>query len=232
MCFSATASFVAGGTLSAAGVETLRHANTSERTPLAAIPLLFGVQQAIEGVVWISFGIPWLNALATHLFVLFSHVIWPAFIPFSVLMIEKHPGRRIVLTAFLLIGLATSLTLLFYALIVSTPIAHIVGNSVVYETFEPQIPLGLGFYVLATAIACIVSSHKMIRVFGMASLASFAIAYWSYQETFYSVWCFFAAILSFIIYIHLRMDVVEKIKETAQDLKSKAEKRVKSRFAR
>lgn len=45
MCFSASASFIAGASLSAIGVAALR--NTEKRTeqPLAMIPLLFGVQQ-------------------------------------------------------------------------------------------------------------------------------------------------------------------------------------------
>lgn len=228
MCFSATASFVAGGALSAAGVETLRHAKTKKRVPLAAIPLFFGIQQLVEGVVWSSFGIPWLNTLATHLFVFFSHVFWPSYIPLAILLIEKERGRRLMLKVLLLIGLATSLNLLFHSLLISTPIACITGGSIVYETLLPIIPLGLGFYVLATVVACLVSSHKYIRVFGIALLGSFIIAYWSYHKAFYSVWCFFAAILSFIIYVHLRTDIVEKVehaaKHAAKDIKVRAKK--------
>jgi len=228
MCFSATASFIAGGALSAAGAETLRHAKTRERAPLAAMPLLFGIQQIVEGVVWSSFNIPLLNALATHFFVFFSHVLWPTYIPFAVLLIEKEPGRRLILKVLLLIGLATSLSLLFYSLIIGTPVAFVHGQSIIYETSLPVIPLGIGFYVLATCVACLVSSHKYIRVFGLALTGSFIIAYWAYSHAFYSVWCFFAAILSFIIYIHLRTDVVAKIKATAKDLREKVENKVKN----
>ena len=48
-----------------------------------------------------------------------------------------------------------------------------------------------------------------MRVFGLALLGSLAIALWAYQQAFYSVWCFFAAILSGIIYVHLKQGVRE-----------------------
>lgn len=232
MCFSASASFIAGGTLSAAGAETLRHAKTRERLPLAAMPLLFGIQQAVEGVVWVSFGIPWLNALATHVFVFFSHVLWPTYVPIAVLLIEKEQGRRLVLKILALIGLATSLSLFYHAFLVGTPVSYASAHGIVYVTSLPMVPLGLGFYVLATCIACLASSHKFIRVLGIAMMGSLAIAYWSYEQAFYSVWCFFAAILSFIIYVHLRTDIVEKVKSAATTLRKSAETALKARYGK
>jgi len=55
MCYSATASFVAGGGLTVVGLMTLRRTTNRAELPLAAIPLLFGVQQLVEGVIWLSF---------------------------------------------------------------------------------------------------------------------------------------------------------------------------------
>jgi hypothetical protein len=36
------------------------------------------------------------------------------------------------------------------------------------------------------------------------ALLFFALSYWFYTQAFFSVWCFFAAILSLIIYMHFR----------------------------
>lgn len=232
MCFSATASFVAAGGLGAAGAETLRNAKTKERAPLAAIPLLFGIQQAVEGVVWSSFNHPFIHAIATHIFVFFSHVFWPAYFPIAVLLIEKNKGRRMMLKALLLIGFSTSVLLLFYSLILSAPVASIQGHSIAYDTLLPQVPFGLGFYVISICVTCFVSSHKFIRVFGMALAGGFAISYWSYQEAFYSVWCFFAAIFSIIIYAHLRTDIVEKVRNAAEDFHKKAETSIRKKLKR
>lgn len=54
MCFSATASFTAGTALSAVGGLTLRKSRGKAELPLALVPLMFGIQQLSEGVLWVS----------------------------------------------------------------------------------------------------------------------------------------------------------------------------------
>jgi len=203
MCFSATASFAAAAGLGAMGAVTLREAKTKSRIPLAAMPLLFGIQQAVEGVVWISARVPWLQTTAAFVYVLFSHVLWPFCVPFAVGAIEPPGRRKTVLKGFLLCGVALSLWLAAY--IVRGPVmASLTTGCVVYQMILPPIPYGLAAYVFVTCFSCLISSHKFIRVLGLAMLGALAIALWAYQQAFYSVWCFFAAILSIIIYAHLR----------------------------
>lgn len=97
MCFSATASFTAGTILVTAGVLTLRHVKSKSTLPFAFIPLLFGIQQIIEGIIWISFGSPVLHNVVTYLFVMFSHVLWPVFVPTTIWLMEKDPERKKIL---------------------------------------------------------------------------------------------------------------------------------------
>ena len=52
MCFSAAASFTAGAALSVVGVITVRRSRGAVELPLALVPLLFGIQQITEGVLW------------------------------------------------------------------------------------------------------------------------------------------------------------------------------------
>ena len=52
MCFSANASFAAGALLLGISAFTIRAARTPAEQPLAAIPLLFGLQQLCEGAIW------------------------------------------------------------------------------------------------------------------------------------------------------------------------------------
>jgi hypothetical protein len=49
MCFSASASFIAGTSRSSVGVAALRNTKTRSEQPLATIPLLFGIQQLTDG---------------------------------------------------------------------------------------------------------------------------------------------------------------------------------------
>ena len=52
MCFSAEASFIASGGLAVAGGASLKVAKKEQRL-IALIPLLFAIQQAIEGMQWL-----------------------------------------------------------------------------------------------------------------------------------------------------------------------------------
>jgi len=229
MCFSATASFVAGGGLSAAGVATLRQAKTRSRVPLALMPLFFGIQQIVEGVVWVSTGILWLQSAAAFLYVMFSHVLWPAYVPFAVMSLEKPGRRKSALKWFLVLGSAISIWLLFY--IVQAPVtATLTANGIIYNMNVPAVPYGLAAYIFVTTFSCFLSSHKFVRVLGFALIGALAISLWSYQEAFYSVWCFFAAILSLIIYVHLtsvRADVKELVDKASTALSDQIEKRGK-----
>ena len=114
MCFSATASFVAGSILVSTGIFTLYNIQKKSWIPFASIPLLFGIQQLIEGMVWLSMVpgsiIP--QWIVTYGFVFFSHVFWPFFVPFSIWLIEKHPLRKKIIGGIALVGVFVSCYLL------------------------------------------------------------------------------------------------------------------------
>ena len=223
MCFSATASFVAGGALSAAGVAVLRRARTRERIPIASIPLIFGIQQLVEGVVWLSFGKPTLHVFATYLFTLFSHVFWPFYMPLAVMMIEPDPKRKKILGGFVIFGVSVSIYMLYY--ILKGPItSEIVQSCIYYAVPYSDSYWLLAAYIVATCVGCFFSSHKYIRVFGLAVFGGLLISLWSYRFAFYSVWCFFAAILSLIIYLHLGPR--KKLQEMADKTRVEIHKRL------
>jgi len=115
MCFSATASFVAGSVLSVLGVATLRATRRKGDIAFAAIPLLFGIQQIVEGLLWLSFRFdaPQLRVATTYLFSFFSHVLWPVFVPFAIGLLETVPWRRKVIRGFQVAGLVVGLYLLY-----------------------------------------------------------------------------------------------------------------------
>ena len=53
-CFSATASFVTVGTTTAVGIACLSKVRQWRELPLASLPLIFAVQQAVEGCLWLT----------------------------------------------------------------------------------------------------------------------------------------------------------------------------------
>lgn len=201
MCFSATASLIAGGSLSATGVLTIKKVKTKADLPFASIPLLFGIQQIIEGVVWLSFGQPLLNHIATNVYLLFAFVVWPIFVPFSVLAMENNQKRKKILHIFLFLGLAVGLYLL-HLIIVGKFSAHVINKSIAYHSLYTHVFSTVVFYFLVTCGSTLFSSHRIVRMFGIIFLVSAAITTLFFLEAFISVWCFFAAILSILIFIY------------------------------
>ena len=85
MCFSATASFIAGAALCAVGIATLRSTKKRVEWPFALMPLLFGIQQLTEGFLWMTFQheMPLVRQATTYLFSWFSYVLWTMYVPFA-----------------------------------------------------------------------------------------------------------------------------------------------------
>lgn len=203
MCFSATVSFVAGASLSAVGVVTIKKAKRKSEIPFAMIPLLFGIQQLTEGLVWLSFrfnALP-LNMISTYTYSLFAYVLWPMYVPFAVRLLETVPWRKKLLSLFQLVGIAVGAYLLYFH--IQLPIvSQIINKSIVYTAPHFDTFWVIVFYLTATCLSALFSSHKLINLFGGLALLSALLAYWLYSVSFVSVWCFFAAILSFIILLY------------------------------
>jgi hypothetical protein len=211
MCFSASASFIAGGVLSAVGVVTLKKTEKKSEIPFASIPLLFGIQQIIEGVIWLTFHnhAPELNIIMTFIYSVFSHVLWPIFVPLSIMLLESVRWRKKVMFTLWIGGTVVGLYL-FYNLF-AFPITSRVGNHhIAYLSPHFYIYAVMGLYVAATCVSTMFSSHKLIRFFGVMALAAFTVSYLFHKVSLISVWCFFAAALSIIIYGYFKYKITEE----------------------
>jgi hypothetical protein len=205
MCFSASASFIAGTTLCAVGVATLKRTEARTERPFAMIPVLFGLQQLTEGVIWLTIhhDAPLLQQTMTYMYSGFSHVLWPMYVPFALGILETVRWRKRALFAFDAAGVAVGLYLLYF--IVTRPVvAEVVGRHIVYVSPHFYLIPVMATYLAATCISCFFSSHGFVKLFGVLALLSFIAAYLVHVMALFSIWCFFAAILSLLIYLHLR----------------------------
>ena len=219
MCFSATASFSAGVVLLGIGTLTLKSARRPRELLFAAIPLLFAIQQLSEGVIWLTFRYeaPLLNVVMTHVYSFFSHALWPVYVPMAVFLIEPPGRRRQALLAFAATGIAVGVYLL-YILVAYPIVSRPTGQHIEYVSphfFETAV---MTLYLLSTTVSPMLSTHRMVQAFGVLALLSFGAVYYFYATWFISVWCFFAALLSAVVYFHFWLRRAERGRSTENSL--------------
>ena len=138
MCFSAGASFGASAILGAIGTITLKKAKTTNEIPFASIPLLFGLQQAAEGALWIglSSGNESWKHFPVYIFLILAQLVWPVWIPFSILQLENDRTRGTIIKGILGVGSCISLYLT-YCMIVYGVNAEIHSGHILYTLSFP-----------------------------------------------------------------------------------------------
>jgi hypothetical protein len=216
MCFSAGASFVAGTVLCATGLVTIKKAKTKSFLFLASIPLLFSIQQFIEGFVWLSLtntNFTGAHGVFVYIFLFFALVVWPTLLPLSIYLIEENKKRKKVLLLILFIGIGLSVFMLG-CLLFRTVSAKIMFMHIYYDIdYSLELPVFKNLiYIIPTVLPPFISSIKNMKIFGSAIVLSFMVTSLLFEENTVSVWCFFAAIISIIILL-----IVWKRKITPQE---------------
>jgi Family of unknown function (DUF6629) len=210
MCFSAPASFTLAATTAVIGVAVLSQVRDLRQIPLAIAPLLFAVQQAVEGSLWLLLtGAPESPAITalSRTFLIFAEVVWPILTPLAALLIEPDRQRRQILQ-----GIAGGGTVLG-ALLLVTLLGNPVTVAIYHDSLRYTSDVGaLSWswlwrelpYLLCTCAPLLVSSHKVLRALGAVVVVAFAISAYAYYVTFTSVWCFFAAADSTLLFFYFR----------------------------
>ena len=202
ICFSANASILAGVALFGIGIVTVRRAERLAQLPYAAIPLAFGMQQLVEGYLW---KILPTQSSATDtvaaIYLLFSHVLWPILVPLAVLVIEPFEARRKLLLFPTAAGAVAGIFFLF-ALLTEPVSAVIEGKHIVYHLPHRHDAFILTLYIIGTCLTPLLSSYRTVRFLGIAIIIALIATSIAYVHWFASVWCFFAALISAVVFLH------------------------------
>ena len=207
MCFSAGADFIIGGFMVAVGIDAVRHVRRPAQRWVAAVPLVLGTHQLVEGVVWrglegaVSESI-WRAAVWVYLLIAFA--IMPVLIPVAVGALEPvvHRWRTFVFTV---IG-AVVAGVLMHAVVRGPVDAVVEGHHIAYTVDLWHGGLVVGLYVIATCGSLLASSHRQIRWLGGVNLVVLVLLAWADQQAFISLWCAWASVTSVLIAIWLRAD--------------------------
>lgn len=218
MCFNANVSFGASVVIGIIGIATLRKAKAPQYL-FASIPLLFAIQQFAEGILWLALKQPdeiETQKIATYVFILIAQVIWPVLVPLSILLMEKGKIRQRILLVFLVIGGVLSAfgayRILFYDVIAQIENHHIRYD---FNIAGPIMPFAALFYILPTIISPFISSIKRMILLGTLLVSSLIISKLFFELYTISVWCFFAAIISSVVFMIIsKLNSDKEIKST------------------
>jgi len=226
MCFSAGASFGAAVVLAAAGIATIKKAKQPSQWLLAAIPLIFCIQQVMEGFLWLALSRPdfaFLQQFSTYAFLFVAQVVWPLAVPLAILLVEKNRKRKLLLKILAGTGLLIS-SYLAICLLTYPVAASISGYHIAYDQNYPASLSGYGgvLYIMATITPSFGSSFKRMWILGAAILISYIITAVFYTGYIVSVWCFFAAVISITVYFIMQeIEATEKKSASAGELELK-----------
>lgn len=204
MCFSTEASFAGGIIITAIGVATILKVHKSSQIIFASIPIFFGLQQITEGVIWLALKHPEYSYLlhwSTIIFMVMANVFWPIMIPLAILCMETDKKRRKILWGVLSLGIFLSmyfsLCLLTFEVNPEIRLYHIEY----VDNFPSSIHLlAFGIYLITSITPLFISSHKKMFIFGILMTLSCLVTIIFFTQYLTSVWCFFAAIISLLIY--------------------------------
>ena len=199
MCFSAAASFSAAAVCGAIGAAALRQAGKADRM-LAAIPVIFAAHQALEGAVWLTGG-EGVGRCAGYGFASVAFCFWPIYTPLAARLSEPSARRRTWMLPFLVLGIVVAVaaaSVLYAGLKIDFAAHHI--------KYIPgrRYPLIFDYlYAVAVAGPLLLCRSIYLRIFGCLILTFFGASTLLFNPARYSVWCFFAAASSVVLYFFI-----------------------------
>ncbi|MDL5205712.1 DUF6629 family protein [Streptomyces sp. ALI-76-A] len=199
MCWSATADLVAGTAVTGVGVACVARARGGRDLPLAALPLLLGVHQIVEAVVWESGGG---RGPATMVWAVIALPLLAVWVPAGVLCVAPpHARRRLVLP--LAVGAATA-AVLAYGLVTAPVTAEIREHTVRYGFGLSHAALLVAGYLLATVGSLLLSGDRRLLMLGVLAALGAFVCWALWRLEFVSTWCAYAAVCSVVLFRWVR----------------------------
>ncbi|MER7754956.1 DUF6629 family protein [Kitasatospora sp. NPDC097643] len=210
MCWSAQADAVAGGVVAAVGVLCLVRAHRvgrPRRLVLAGLPLVLGLHQLVEALVWLGTDGALPAALADAARTTWAVIalpLLPVLVPTGVWCAAGEPdgptgpARRRLLAALILLGATVAIPL--GTAVATHPVtAAEHGHTLGYGIGIPHPGLLLSGYLLATIGSLLVSGDRLLRRLGLLTGIGAALCALLWRFAFVSTWCAVAALVSVLL---------------------------------
>ena len=206
MCLSAEVDLVASAAIGVVAVDTIRHVAEPREVLLGSIPALFALHQFSEVFVW------WnlegrvgdnLARVMMWVYLVFALVALPSLLPAAIALVEDDERRRRWMWRVFGIGAITSIVMA-WQLFDGDAEARAQDFHIKY-VFGLQWPiLVVGAYLVATCTPLLLAGWPSLRWYGVANVVAVGVVGAFAIGGIVSLWCFWAAISSFAIAIHMR----------------------------
>jgi hypothetical protein len=203
MCFSAEASFTAAALLVPAGALSTARAYRADRryVPIAALPFLLGLQQALEGAVWIADGNAFWVEQFSLAYMFFSWLAWPVWVPFSAYFLETERRKLLYLVLAIMGGMLGAMQYFPYFAHDGWLTTRFLPRAISYEgkeLFDYIIGRQMTYTIYVTVVvgSLLLSRDVNVRIFGFLVAAVLVVTYLFFSYAYISVFCFGAALMS------------------------------------
>ena len=137
------------------------------------------------------------------IYLLIAMVVVPILVPLSIWKLQPTSRRRWIVAPFVGLGVGVGSVLLITML--REPVSVRLGTyHLAYSIGLHNGILIIGLYVLATCGSLLCSGYRDIVIFGVANLLAVVVLARLTADGFASLWCFYAAIASGFITLHMR----------------------------
>jgi hypothetical protein len=216
MCFSPEASFTAAALLLPAGViSTFRAYQTDRRyVVICALPFLFGIQQLLEGLVWVAGAHADRDSIQrlSLAYMFFSWLAWPIGVPFSTYFLESSRRRWIYLVFAIAGGMLGAVQYFPYFAHNGWLVTKFLEHAISYEGIE-LFDFIVGrettyiIYALIIIAPLLLSSDRDVKIFGVLVTIVLATTYALFRYAYISVFCFGGALMSlYLVYMIFKKD--------------------------
>jgi uncharacterized protein DUF6629 len=225
MCLSPEASFLSAAALLPAGIYCIKSAR-AKNPPflcLAVVPVIFGIQQIAEGMVWL--GLERGDSASAHaaglVFLGFALAFWPFWIPMCGFVLEPPGPKRPLCGTFAALGLIGGLTMYLPLLLdPSVLVVRTSHHSIYYDMESSPVFMRLPLlywecvYVVIIGVPALISKTSGVPLLGVAVVVSAGLTHVFFWYATVSVWCFFAAILSlYLCYAFWKMPALGRVSD-------------------
>ena len=214
MCLSAEVSFSASVFLIGGGVFASWKAWQINKRylPVALMPLFAGLQQFMEGNVWLGVngGDPVTILWGAMGFIFFTWFMWPIWIPISIYVLEPPDSpRKKLFLAFSAIGILLGL-LLYVPHVINPEWVQVNQDSLAYEgtmLLDYLMPRWVTYfiYLFLIIVPPLMSRYLHVRYFGLTIIAVVIVDVMLLRYAYISFFCLLAGLGTLhLIYIILR----------------------------